>query len=514
MRRLFWGLGLGLALASCGGSAAEDADGDGFADGVYAPNNVTVVTPVKPTGHVAGVVLDFTTGLPLPGAQVALTGGGQALLGTTDGQGAFVFGPIPSTRYAVRVTVGGYSDALVTAVEIPSAAGQFPVENASVFVGPIGLMPTGGELAIQLVSDRGVPVSGAQVMVETAARYYLDGSARGSVVGRGETDAAGRVTITALPDVRALPPRLADQSGLVVQIEPADLDGDMIPDLRGKTVALGGAEIRASARPFTIVLDGDDPGAFTIIASSIPRLRGPSNTPSIVDPTAPIRVVFSRPIDRDALAVDLRDETGEVPVAVATSLGALGSTLEITPMNPLANGQEYNLALRVRSAPGLTPATLEATAPFFVRADSAQGLTAVGNFVDSNGDTVWGSGDVLRVIISRPIGKPSGGFSASLWVNIDLNGSGVTGDGPGELPPMGAYPAAIPVAAREPLPANGAGASGYTRVLDEIPMSLVIPRMAAEGPVQFEVRFEAGATDAEGRTPPTRITGVATLVSR
>ena len=112
---------------------------------------------------------------------------------------------------------------------------------------------------------------------------------------------------------------------------------------------------------------------------------------------------------------------------------ALGSTLEITPMNPLANGQEYNLALRVRSAPGLAPATLEATAPFFVRADSAQGLTAVGNFVDTNGDTVWGSGDVLRVIISRPIGKPSGGFSASLWVNIDLNGSAIIGDGPGEL---------------------------------------------------------------------------------
>lgn len=502
-------------LAACG-STPEDADGDGYADGVYAPNNVTVVTPVKPLGHVGGAVLDFTTGVPIPGASVALSGAGLALAAQTDAQGNFLFGPIPATRYALRIAVSGYEDALVTA-DIPLAAGDFPLDNASVFVGPVGLVPNTGEVTLQLISDRGVPVAGAQVAVETAARFFLDGVARGSTVRRGESDPTGRVVITSLPDVRALPPRLVDQASLVVMIEPTDLDGDMVPDLRGRTVTLGGAEVRASARPFTVVLDADDPGAFQVIAASIPKLRTPALTaPSIVDAMTPIRIVFNRPIDRDSVVVDLRDESGEVLVPVTTALGQLGNSLEITPTNALSTGQEYNFALRVRTAAGVTPAALELATTFFVRAESSQGLTAVGNFVDADGDGAWGTGsDFLRVVLSRPIGRPAGGFRSEVWMNLDLNGSGTLGDGQGELPAGGgAYPPGFAVDAAEPQPGNAAGLSGFTRFLANIGVNLPTPRAAADGPVQFEVRFDAQATDAEGRPPPNRITGVATLVNR
>ncbi len=507
--------GLGTLLAC--GSSPDDADGDGFADGVYAPNNVTVVTPVKPVGHVIGTVVDFTTGVPIPGAQVALVGAGLSLAFTTDGQGAFQFGPVPATRYALRTAVAGYEEALVTAVDVPAAAGDFPLDNASVFVGPIGLLPTSGELTVQLISDRGAPVAGAGVSIETAVRFFLDGAARSSVVRRGETDPTGKVTLTGLPDIRALPPRLGDQASLVVLVEPADLDGDMVPDLRGRTVTFTGAEVRASSRPFTIVLDADDPGAFQVIASSIPKLRTPALTaPSIVEAMTPIRIVFSRPIDRDSVVVDLRDESGEVQIPVTTTLGMLGNSLEVTPMNALSAGQEYNFAVRVRTASGVTPAILELSSAFFVRADSAQGLTAVGNFVDANGDSQWGTGnDFLRVVLSRPIGRATAGFRSEVWVNLDLNGSGTIGDGQGEIPVGGgAYPPSLAVDSAEPSPRNAAGASGFTRFLAQIPVSLAIPRAAAEGPVQFEVRFDGQASDPEGRPPPNGITGVATLVNR
>lgn len=505
-----------LGLAACG-STPEDTDGDGYADGVYAPNNVTVVTPVKPTGFVTGAVVDFTTGVPLPGASVSLTGGGQLLTVTADAQGAFVFGPLPATRYAVRVTVGGYDDALLTQVDIPSAAGDFPTENTSVFVGPIGLLPTTGQLVVQLVSDRGVPVAGARVAVETAVRYYVDGVARSSSVRRGETDPTGRLALTNLPDVRALPPRLADHSALVVTIDPADLDGDMVADLRGRTVALTGAEVRAAARPFTIVLDADDPGPFQVIASTLPRFRTPAVTaPSIVDSGTPIRVVFSRPLDRDTIVVDLRDESGEVAIPVTTVLGVLGNSVELTPMSALSAGQEYNLALRVRTAPGLAPAGLDLASPFFVRAEASQGLTAVGNFVDANGDGAWGTGnDFVRVVLSRPLGRVGAGFQAEVWLNLDLNGSMVVGDAQGELPMAGgAYPPSLTVASAEPASGNAAAASGYTRFLAPLGVGLPVPRAAADGAVQLELRFDANATDAEGRPPPNRITGVATLVNR
>ena len=45
-------------LAACSGDEPVDADGDGIADGIQVPNNVTVVVPTRPTGYVAGEVRD------------------------------------------------------------------------------------------------------------------------------------------------------------------------------------------------------------------------------------------------------------------------------------------------------------------------------------------------------------------------------------------------------------------------------------------------------------------------
>ena len=42
-----------------------DDDGNGVADGILTPNNISVITPTLPRGFVAGQVIDATTGQAL-----------------------------------------------------------------------------------------------------------------------------------------------------------------------------------------------------------------------------------------------------------------------------------------------------------------------------------------------------------------------------------------------------------------------------------------------------------------
>ena len=71
------------------GCGAEDANGDGIADGIQDPNNVSVVVPATPKGTVSGQVLT-TQQRPLVGASVAMTiGSATVALATTDESGSF-----------------------------------------------------------------------------------------------------------------------------------------------------------------------------------------------------------------------------------------------------------------------------------------------------------------------------------------------------------------------------------------------------------------------------------------
>jgi hypothetical protein len=73
------------------------------------------------------------------------------------------------------------------------------------------------------------------------------------------------------------------------------------------------------------------------------------------------------------------------------------------------------------------------------------------------------------------------------------------------------------VNAAEPAPENGAGLSGYTRFVGNIPIAgLTPPLNAGQGPVNFELQILTSdngqpVTDAGGRSAPEKYTGAATL---
>lgn len=513
-----------LALTWACGSSPEDNDNDGFADGVFEPNNVSVITPVKPTGWISGSVFDATTGLPLAGATVGVLGAGVAVEVSADAAGNFQAGPLPAASYAVRISAGGHADALISQAIIPSAAGNFPIEDASLSLGSIGLLPTTGGFAIQLVSESGEPVSGARVSAETAVRWLLDGAARGTQVVTAESDANGRVELEGLVDLWLLPPRLETLASLSVTVAPVDLDGDGVAELRGQTVVLSGAEVRSTARPPVILLRSSGAAALTVLASNVHRLVAPAVTePSVLDPSGPIRIVFSLPIDRDAILVDLRDDLGQPAPAVMPVVGVLENTLELVPSQPLMPGQEYNLSLRVRSTKTVPVQSLTVAAPFFVKSDPNQALQSMVSFLDVNRDGGWGTaGDVLQIRFSRAIGRAgrSPAFQLQVHLGLDLNSSGVVGDGQGEFVP-GMPPTQPPliVAAAEPAPGNGAPLSGFTRVVADLGISLVAPLPNIGGPVPYEIRISPATndgiavTDPEGRPVVERFTGDAPLLT-
>ncbi len=509
-----------VALVACG-SDPEDTNGDGVADGIVLPNNVTVVTPTNPRGYVAGQILDGTTREPLSGAKVTLFGGGLVGEQTTDAAGHFQFGPIASgARFSVEISSRGFTSATLGNLIIEDSAGDFPTDNGALYVGPIALMPIGGSLTVQIVSDEGVPVQGAALTVESALAYFNGGNARGSVVAKGTSGADGSATVMGLPNVWALPPRQENLASMVVTIAPVDSNGDMVPDLRGQTIAISGADVRAATQPRLVVLVKDGARqALQVVSSNIDLLVNANAAVSVLGSDEPLRIVFNQAIERDSLLVDVRDETGDNELTMNAVIGARGNTVELTHDVTFIEGQEYNLALRAQSQHG---ETVFKTAAFFARANPMEPIRVTARYVDTNGDTLWGMGnDQLTITLSVPVGRSglNPAFNARLYVELDLDGSMTIGDGAGELPGLGApYPPPIRINAQEPNPQNGVTASGFTRFLAPVVVASPTALTQFQGPMPFEIRIDPAdhggqfVTDAGGRAAPLKVEGAATLV--
>ena len=511
-------------LAACS-TDLEDSNADGVADGVYEPNNVTVVSPSRPRGFVAGQLLDGTTGLPLPGATVAVFGGGVTGEQATDANGQFSFGPLEAgARFSLHAERQGYTDATLTGLTIDDAAGNFPTENGALFVGPIGLLPTTGQFRVQVIAEAGVPVAGAEVVVETAVRYYERSAPRGSMFASATTDGDGMATVSGLPNVWGLPPRNAAHAALVVDVAPVDFDGDGSTDLDGRTLAVTGNQVRAASRPPVIVLRSPDSVTqLQVIASNVPGLAGvPAGAPPTVLAAAdPIRIVFNLDVDRESFIVDLLGESGDQRLATSVVTGATGNLVTINHAAPFAPGQEYNLYIQAQTLPALGRQSIRATGVFFSTVDDSRPVRVSSRYVDKDADDLWGTGnDALEIELDIPVGiagrNPA--FTARLFLQLDLDGSGIIGDGRGELPAlMEPYPAAIPVNAAEPMPANRAGLSGYTRVVSPLVLPLAAPLTELQGPIALELRFDPAAnngvyvTDVSGRPPPPMLEGFAQL---
>src|SRR5882672_6429655 len=104
------------ALAACG---PKDANGDGIADGVRDPTQVTLVAPSSPIGALTGQVLN-TRLAPLSDVSVSVTPGG--LKAATDGEGNFAFDKLPGgAKVLVTLSKPGFAT-VRTSATIPGEA--------------------------------------------------------------------------------------------------------------------------------------------------------------------------------------------------------------------------------------------------------------------------------------------------------------------------------------------------------------------------------------------------------
>lgn len=512
-------------LIACG-SDPKDTNGDGVADDVVEPNNVTVITPTNPLGFVAGEIRTTATGRPLSGATVEIFGGRITGEATTESPGTFELGPIAAgATFSLQASASGYFDAVMPGLVIDDEAGNFPTVNGALYVGPIQLLTNDGEYTVQVVAEDGQPVMGAEVTIETAARYFVGDLPRGTGFSSDATDQDGRVTVAGLPNVWALPPRYEPYAALTISVAPVDLDGDGAADLSGATMSVSGRDARNEALAPVIVLRHGGAQPLQAIASNVPGLVGaPASQPAIIAPQENVRVVFNKPIDRESVLVDLVDEDGANPLATAVVTGAFDNVVFIDPAEDLQPGAEYNLALRVHSLDGIPTEVLNLAAPLFAEDDPQAPISVLGSFVDVNGDGLFGTGnDAIELKLSRPVGRPgmSPAFRVELLIAIDLNGTSTIGDAPGELAPAGSpQPAPLVLQAAEPSPGNGAGPSGFTTLVAPRVTVLPMPLSRAGTSVDMEVRFTADQNDgqlvttASGRRAPEKFTGPLTLVAR
>ena len=522
-------LGLSLLAFACG-SDPSDEDGNGVADGILTPNNVSVITPTTPRGYVAGQILDATTKQALSGANVRIFGGGIDVPLKTDKDGYFQHGPVASgASFSVDVNKAGYTKATLTGISINPSAGDFPLDNGGTFLGPVSLIPADGTLSVQVVSYSGQPISGAQVTVETSVSYYLSTSARGTTVAAGATDENGLATVAGLANLINLPPRQRTNTTFFVTVSPVDLDADGVYDLAGEVMSMSATDIYERRTPSIVVLRApEEEEPLEIVASNVDRLvpgKNPQN-PTVLAPDETIYIVFNQPVaGAESFLVELVDETGDNTVATTVSIGALGNVVQLGHDTLFAAGQEYNLRLLARTADGETGSSLQVAAPFFGRGDPSDAIRVQGEFVDTNGDGRWGnSTDRFELRLNRPIGRAgvtNQNYTAELFLELDLNGTSTIGDSRGELPRPGSnrpYPQPILLQSDEPLPPNGAGRSGYTRFFANYRQLLSLPLAELEGPVAFEIRLSPSSNggallvDPDGREAPARLEGTAALV--
>src|SRR5579871_2802241 len=256
-------------------------------------------------GSVGGVVLDATPGFPpLANANVTVIAGGNTFMATTDMNGTFSVKSVPSGNVVVRVSSDGHFDAWVTGT-LASAAGNFPVNNASLTVGPIVAVSNKGQLAVRLVNDSGAPAANVTVTVRVPATWLDLGpgtpTPRGGTEAGGKSDASGLVSIAGIPDYASIGPVLPDSVQL--NIPPQPLSGTAGYSFLGLTLTIAATQYSAQlGQTPTLVLAGPH-SALAVLSSNIDWLEtgGPGPTGSQV--SGPVTVAFNQAISGGSLRV-------------------------------------------------------------------------------------------------------------------------------------------------------------------------------------------------------------------
>jgi hypothetical protein len=363
-----------LLVLGCG---EEDANGDGIADGVLKPDSVSVVAPATPKGTVSGQVLD-TRMAPLSGASVTLLIGsdasGSQFNAQTDGSGNFMFSGVPAgSAVLITATKEGYTT-LRASAEVPSSAGNIPINNGNASVGTLMLAEANTTLRFTLYTDAGRPAVGARAYLQASPAGLVaysgipvtTGSAVNSVsnvvAAPVVADALGVVTFTNMPSPAELarlggPAASATEGQYRLFVDPVDLDADGIFDAAGLDKKFTATSLLTTGTSQLVKLglpNNSDNTGFALTATNVPSLK------SIVDrrpmrnllrPGEPIFLGFSQPVARDSLLAVLTDEQGREQIPLTVTANATSDVFSLTPSaGTISEGKEYNLSLRAMSA--------------------------------------------------------------------------------------------------------------------------------------------------------------------
>jgi hypothetical protein len=448
-----------LALAACGGSDSSPIG----------------VNNVSPTGSVGGLILDAATMGPIAGVPVIVIAGGKILPSAdgaaTDAAGRFAIEGVPAGDLIVQIAPkAGYQQVTIEGA-LANAAGDFPLANSTLSVGPIALIPLSAADApfkVQLINPDGSPGASVKAHLRTQAAWVdlSTGSpqGRGFAVAEATSDNAGILRFSGIPDFLKIAGIVGAVSDTVqIILPPLDTNKDGLADFFGKEQSFSVTKL-SGAMP-TIVLSSAAPNAVQVIASNIAALMGKTGNRVLGSTSGPLFVAFNCAIEPKSVEVTLYDELGK-PVASAPDKTASGHLLTVT-MKGLLGAAEYNINVRVFC--NVSGTLLEGVfgAPIFTPAPAGAKLTATLKRSDAKNP------NRVSVGFNEPIGLGSGagpnltGQNAVLYFDADLNGSGIKGDFPGE---RGATSTNIQLSIDEAQPPGKAGLSGLsTRWYFELP---------------------------------------------
>ncbi len=456
--------------AACG---PTDENGDGIADGIRTPDNVSQVAPSTPQGTVSGQVL--TMGYtPLAGAQVTLNLGAAGEEGSrttqTDAAGEFRFTKIPGgAQVQVTITKEGYGTARQRVV-VPSSAGNFPINDGNALAGPFALTRLDQTVRVLVVDHAGKPARGARATIlgspaaASLSEFGTYGNGQGAVVVEATADDAGLVTFNGLPNAGELT-RVSGRYDL--HVHAIDSDGDGVIDSAGRYLTYNAQLIANDPSPRVVKLeDAREPGALQLLTSNVPSLNVGGSPPNqnFLGAGEPIHLVFNQALAGKSVLAHLTDEHGKQSLTVSAAVTAPGNVVTITPGSTIEAGREYNLSVRVVSQD--TGGFFQATGYFY----GGDPLTAITPMLHSmtwkeegTNDGQLGSGESVTFNLTVPVGKVLAGSGPWAFFNYDLNGSMIIGDAPGEF----GHDNGFPVSLDEPLGTEedsvfGLKPSGYT----------------------------------------------------
>jgi len=433
---------LGLLLAAPTSCGSEE--------GPIGINNVT------PGGSVGGIILNAVDMKPMEGVSVSVVAGAKLLPANpalTDTTGRFSIEGVPSGDIILQIVPKNTHLPINIEATLPNAAGEYPLGNATLSIGPVALLPVAssdGAFKVQLVAGDGSPAPSVKCMLRTALSWIdlASGSPTGKGVAEVEaaSDNSGIVRFAGMPDlmkIAGLAGAGSNVSDVVrVVVPPYDSNKDGAYDFFGKEQAFNVSKV-GSAIP-TILLTSAAPGALQITASNIAALMGKTGNRVLPSTSGALFVAFNWPIDQARTEITIFDEQGKAVISAPTK--TVSGALLTVNFTGLAAGSEYNIGIR-------TFATVEGTqvdgtfgAPVFTPVPSGAKVQ-----VALKRETKPTSSRIT-VTFSEPIGlaTPANphlvGGNAVLYFDFDINGSGTKGDAPGE---------------------RGASSSGYGLFMDE-----------------------------------------------